>query len=368
MHVGLDALPLTEPKTGIGHYTSELRNALASTFPLDDFQFVSPYPIQSTEKTVVSAPRIKGARRFWWLLGLPLYLRQAPLNLFHGTNYEVPLWSKCPTVVSIHDLSLLLHPETHEDRLVRRARYRLPLMARVATRIVTGTHFIKNQITQYLKLDAHKIFVTPYGARTSFHRVSPDISNEVRRRLRVEDLFLLFVGTLEPRKNLMTLLKAFEEVLSHTDLSPQLVIAGKEGWLMSETREYIEQARLADRIRVTGYVSDDELRALYSSCTALVYPSTYEGFGLPPLEAMACGAPVVASKIESIAEVTGNAACLFPPTDHRELASLIIGLVRDEKKREHFSEVGLARSRDFTWERTARMTMDVYREALKSSG
>ncbi|MDQ3684671.1 MAG: glycosyltransferase family 4 protein, partial [Acidobacteriota bacterium] len=184
------------------------------------------------------------------------------------------------------------------------------------------------------------------------------------RRLGVEDNFLLFVGTVEPRKNLMTLVRALDEILRTTDLRPQLVIAGKEGWLTGELLSYVRSAGMNDRVRFTGYVSDDDLRALYSTCQVMVYPSLYEGFGLPPLEAMACGAPVIASRDKSVMETMGTAARLVEATDVPRLAENIVELLRDEGARSSLAAAGRKRAAQFTWKRTARATLEVYREAL----
>ena len=366
MRIGLDGIPLASRKTGIGHYALELARALAKLAPNDEFELLSPVRfISPLEHSPPNLRQVEAARRrFWFIAGLPLYIRRHSVALFHGTNYEIPWWNECPAILSIHDLSLLLHPETHESRLVRRARYRLPLMARWATKIITATEFIKKEVAEHLKIDPEKIAVTPYAPRNNFRPLEQCDTEQTRLRLGVEDRFILFVGTIEPRKNLITLLRAFAEILKNTDLRPQLVIAGQEGWLVGETLNYVHSESLSDRIKFTGYITDQELRALYSSCAVCVYPSLYEGFGLPPLEAMACGAPVITSDVPSLAETVGQAALLVAPTDVQKLAQGIVCMLRDEEQRAYFSRAGLERASQFTWERTAQLTLDVYREAL----
>lgn len=369
MRIGLDGIPLASPKTGIGHYTLELSRALAKLAPEDEFELLSPVPfISSLDHGPPNLRQVEAARRrFWFVLGLPLYIRRHKLALFHGTNYGIPWWNECPTILTIHDLSLLLHPETHESRLVRRARYRLPLMARWATKIITATEVVKKEIAERLQVDPEKIVVTPYAPRSNFRPLERSDTEQTRARLGVEDVFILFVGTIEPRKNLITLLRAFADILRTTDLRPQLVIAGQKGWLMGETLSYINSEGLNERIKFTGYISDSDLRALYASCAVCVYPSLYEGFGLPPLEAMACGAPVIASDVPTLSETIGNAALLVPPTDVQQLARGIVEMISDLGKSAHYSRVGLERASQFTWERTARMTLDVYTKAIHRS-
>ncbi|MDT4896053.1 MAG: hypothetical protein QOH25_1130 [Acidobacteriota bacterium] len=377
MRIGLDGIPLGEIKTGVGHYTFELARSLACLALEDEFDLVSPFPYvasaygDESEQALPPNLRVTEAkvdqlrRRRWWSIGLPLYLKQASFSLFHGTNYNVPLWKSCPTILTIHDLSLLLYPETHEKHLVRRARWRLPVMARTATMIITPSESVRREVLEHLGSRPEKVVAIPEAARRSFRQVPLAETAEVRRRLKIEDEFILFVGTIEPRKNLLSLARAFDEILRTTRLRPQLVIAGKEGWLTGELFSYLKSAEIGERVRFTGYVSDDDLRALYSSCRMFVYPSLYEGFGLPPLEAMACGAPVITSRIPSIIETVGTASCLVSPTDFRELAQSMIRLLEDSSERDHRSSAGLQHAAQFSWERTASATLDVYRKVLE---
>jgi len=173
-----------------------------------------------------------------------------------------------------------------------------------------------------------------------------------------------YAGTVEPRKNLITLLRAFADVLRTTSLRPQLVIAGKLGWKENDALMDIEKSAFKDRIKMTGYVTDADLCALYSSCSVFVYPSIYEGFGLPPLEAMTCGAPVIASAVPS---VTSDAARVITPTDVQGLARHLVELLTDAKAREELSAAGMKHAAKFSWAETAMLTREVYQEALTRS-
>lgn len=402
MHIGIDGIPLATPKTGIGHYTFELAQGLAQELPQDEIQLITPVPVLQEEMTARAAvdaaevddaeeivdaetssvetinepsqllppnlrtvqPKVSTLRKHWWTIGLPLHIRSSepPVRLFHGTNYSIPLWDRCRTVVTIHDLSLLLHSSTHEAHLVKRARRRLPTMVRFATQIITDTEAVKKEICEHLDVRPEKVSVVPLAPRRVFHPIPPEETIETRRRLGVEDDFILFVGTVEPRKNLITLVRAFAELLRETELRPQLVVAGREGWLTEELHAYLKESAAGERVLFTGYISDEELRELYSSCRVCAYPSVYEGFGLPPLEAMACGAPVITSRIPVIMESVEQAARLIEPTDANALTRELIEMLTNEGVRRHFSEAGLKQAAQFTWERTARMTLDVYRE------
>ena len=375
MHIGLDGLPLTGPKTGVGHYTLEIARALANSEPSSQFELVYPSTYAAITPSELHEPglpanlklervRVGPLERHWWSVGLPRYVRRRRFDLFHGTNFDVPLWRRCATVLTIHDLSQLLHPETHETRSVNRARRRLPRMARVADAIITPTETVRGDVCELLKVSQDKVFAVPEAARACFRPLPLPETVAVRNRLGVADDFLLAVGTLEPRKNLSVLVSAFAE-LGNTHPNIQLVIAGGRGWLSGPLFETIRQSPVRDRIVLTDYLHDDDLQALYSSCRVFIYPSIHEGFGLPPLEAMACGAPVIASRIPALEETAGAAALLFDPKSVAELVRKILELLNNDEARRELASAGRRRAAEFSWERSARLTWEVYEEALR---
>jgi glycosyltransferase involved in cell wall biosynthesis len=376
MLIGIDGIPLKDIKTGVGHYTFELAKSLALATPKDQLEIVSPFsflPLDQSEDVrdvlppnlLTTQVKVNLLERNWWTVGLPRYIKRRSIDLFHGTNFDIPLWKVCPTVLTVHDLSAFVYPETHEARSVRRARRRLPLMARTATQIVTHSESVRREVADYLGVSFEKVIAIPAAARSIFRPLPPGQTAEARKRLGVEDEFLLYAGTIEPRKNLIVLLNAYREVLSATELHPQLVIAGKKGWLTDEFFGRLRELGIQDRVHFTGYLSDNDLCALYSSCRIFIYPSIYEGFGLPPLEAMACGAPVIASTTPSIMEVLGNAACLVAPKASNKLANAIITLLREENERRRLTAAGLKRAQQFSWNRTAQLMLGVYHEACE---
>jgi len=374
MLIGIDGIPLKDIKTGVGHYTFELARSLALASPTDQLEIVSPFsffPGDHSEDPSDGWPpnlrltqvKVNVWTRNWWTIGLPRYIKWRSLDLFHGTNFDIPLWKRCPAILTIHDLSDFLYPETHEARGVWRARRRLPFMARTATQIVTHSESVRREVIEHLQVSREKVIAIPAAARSVFRPLPPDQTIETRKRLGVEDEFLLFVGTIEPRKNLIVLLNAYRELLSATELHPQLVIAGKKGWLTDSLFSSLRELGIEERVLFTGYLSDNDLCALYSSCRVFIYPSKYEGFGLPPLEAMACGAPVIASSIPSIREVTGETARLVAPAGSDDLAQAIVTLLRDENERQRLSVAGLKRAQQFSWNRTAQLMLGVYHQA-----
>ena len=370
MRIGLDGQPLTKPKTGVGHYTLELARALATLRPEDSFELVAPDTIPASivlETAAMPNLRVVNVKanvlmRRWSSIGLPRYMRRARLDLFHGTNYQLPLMNAKRNILTVHDLSIFSHPETHDARFARRARRRLPIMLRAASHIITPTEAIKDELTTRFNLDPACITVTPEAPRNTFSPMKREDTAEVRQRLGIENDFILSVGTIEPRKNLQTLVRAFERIGRNTDRRPQLVIAGGAGWLTDDFDRVVRESDFRERIRLTGYLTDEELRALYCSCKVFVYPSLYEGFGLPPLEAMACGAPVIASRIATHEETLTEHARLIEPMDESALASSIVELLEDETERESLVKAGLAHVANFSWRKTAEMTWAVYEQ------
>lgn len=374
MLIGLDGIPLTFPKTGVGHYTAQLAHALAVIAPQHEFRLVYPSSFPAAISHVDNPPphNLSSVRvpvgpisKHWWSIGLPRYIAKERIQLFHGTNYDVPLWRRCRTVLTIHDLSLLLYPETHERRVVARAKRRLPVMAKTADAIVVPSEPIRQEVCEYLRVGEQKVFNVPEAARAVFHPVDFAETRATRQTLGIGDEFILTVGTIEPRKNIPTLVKAFERLLRRDPNSRlQLVIAGGDGWLSGPSFEAIKNSGAAKQIVVTGYQHDVALRDLYSSCRVFVYPSLYEGFGLPPIEAMACGAAVVVSDIPALVESTGGAARVADAHDAGELAQAISDVLNDENERAAWSQAARKRAAELSWTRTASKTLEVYESLL----
>lgn len=375
MLIGLDGIPLLFPKTGVGHYTAQLADALARIAPEHEFRLLYPssFPVADL-RFDGTPPRNLGAvrvpvgpiRKHWWSVGLPTYISREKIQLFHGTNYDVPLWRRCPTVLTIHDLSMLLHPETHEKRSVGRARRRLPVMSRAADAIVVPTEAIRREVCENLGPSEQKVFVAPEAAREFFHPVTFQEASGTRERLGIGDEFVLTVGTIEPRKNIPTLVNAFERLLqTESNRQLQLVIAGGNGWLAEPSLEAIKNSKACGRIVLTGYLHDRELRDLYSSCRVFLYLSFYEGFGLPPIEAMACGAAVVASNIPALVESTGGAAKVTDPRNADEIAQTISEVSNNDRLRAALSDAGRKRAAELSWRQTAIETIKVYERLFR---
>ncbi len=369
MRIALDGLPLSRELTGIGHYTLELGRHLAENKPDDHVSIISSRLFLPTVTSTSVPSNLKLLRpslnpviRFWWKFGLPKFLSRNGIEVFHGTNFQLPSRPGCATVLTIHDLSPLLYPETHEARNVLRSKRSLPLAAQTATVIICPTEAVRQEVHEHLGIPVDRIVAIHEAARDCFISANDHEVARVKQQFNIGNEFLLYVGTIEPRKNLLSLVMMFEQLVdAHPNL--QLVIAGKKGWMVDELFAYVRRSPVRNRIVFTGYLSDAELCALYTSCTLFVYPSIYEGFGLPPLEAMSCGAAVIASNIPSIAEVLNGAGRLVRPDDLETLKGTVDELLSDRDSREQLASAGRERAIKFSWAATAERVREVYERA-----
>ncbi len=371
MRICFDYSPALAQGAGIARYTRELALALrrlpegpALTL------FHNRQPIERIPPALIDLPRavIPLNNRMWRLFVMSgLMLRpawSAPIrqcDVFHGTDALIPA-KMIPAVMTIHDLSTHRYPQ-HHTRLHRAyARVTLPRMAKQASLIIADSTATKLDIVRFLSVPADKVRVIHLGVdHQRFHPADTESARrEVADLLKSDAPYILSVGTLEPRKNLAALLRAFAQ--THLG-NLRLVLAGGHGWGDSPMQEALRQAGILDRIQFAGYVPDELLPSLYAAAECFVYPSLYEGFGLPVLEAMACGAPVLTSNTSSLPEAAGDAAMLFDPLDSAQLARLLTEVSGNADLRSALRARGVQRAAEFTWDRTARETVEVYRSA-----
>jgi glycosyltransferase involved in cell wall biosynthesis len=305
----------------------------------------------------------------WHLLGWPPRRWSSGVDIVHAPSLAVPPKRGVPLVVSIHDAAPWLFPEA----FTARGRWFHAMGARAASRradrVITGTAAAAMELAEHMSLPTDRVRVVPYGVDPPGPRPGPDETAEVLRRYHLSDLaYVLWVGSLEPRKGVGTLVTAMAQLargpLRGTSRAPVLVLAGYPGWQNSALLPAAELARLGPAFRQIGRVTDVELWALYSGAAVFAFPSLHEGFGLPVLEAMAAGAPVVASDIAPIREVAGAAAVLVPPGDAGAWAGAIEALLADGQRRAEMAEQGRRRAELFSWASTAAATLEVYRELV----
>ena len=337
----LDATPLTVPTGGVKRYTAELAQALAANYTGDEYWLLSDQQFDMPAHTPANlhkgdGPRTAAERR-WWLWGLEREMMRRGVEVFHGTDFSVPYIPRRPSVMTVHDLSPWLFKEGSF-----RVRRRVPVLlrARIPTMIITPSDAIRRAAISRFGLDGERVVAVPLAASSHFRPLETAPP---------ERPYFLFVGTLEPRKNVARLIEAWREVRKSQDVD--LVLAGR-------ARNGFPAPAPEPGLRVLGAVEEESLPALYSGAVACVYPSLYEGFGLPVLEAMQCGTTVIASRDPAILEVSGGAAIHVEATDVRALAEAM--LAHPERREE-----SLKRAAQFSWPVTAQKTREVYDAARR---
>lgn len=368
MRIGLETSALFVDRGGTATYVRQLMNRLSvhPELTIEPFAFRTP---QAARKTVLS--RLGTLRRdlLWSQVALPAQAHQRGVDVLHLTGGAIPLASRCPRVVTVHDdVSVLHHREFYTPWMVQYTRtVRLRAIKR-AQGIITQSEFSRQAMVKALGLADDRIDVIPLGVDERFFLpLAPEELDEVRQRLALHRPYLLHVGVLSPRKNLVRLMRAFQALRRRHAIPHQLVLAGSRGWADAEILEARAQLDPAGSdIVLPGPVVDD-LPALYRMADLVVYPSLYETFGLPPLEGMASGVPVVASNIAAIPEVTGDAALLVDPTDEEALAEAIWHVLSSPAQRDEMTRRGKERAAAFTWQRTAAETIRVYQRVARES-
>ena len=300
-------------------------------------------------------------RVVWEQLVQPWVLRQVGADLVHGPVFIGPLFAPCPFVVTIHDLSFIRFPNLFRPANRFYLTVFTRLSARRARRLIAVSAHAAAETTRLLGVPAERVDVVYHGVDPVFRSLPADRVAAFRQRYGLPEQFLFFVGTLEPRKNLVRLVRAFARVY---DGRAGLVLAGGKGWLYDDLFAEVKALGLTEAIIFPGYVMNEELPLWYNAATAVAYPSVYEGFGLPILEAQACGTPVLTSNVSSLPEAAGDAALMVDPYDVDALAEGLNRLLTDEPLRHDLRERGLIHARRFRWSNTARETARVYRHAM----
>ncbi len=378
MRIGIDARLIHHQPAGIGRYTRHLMRAISQIDQEDEF-IVFQHRRQS--EPLIRKSNFRRATLFAPVhtkleqIMLPLELMRFPLDLLHSTDFIPPLHSSLPTVITVHDLAFLHWPHflTKDsasyygqiDRGVRRAGH-----------IIVPSESTKKDLIRQLGVPKDKVSVIYEAADDSFGPLPiQPTRREICRRYNLPGKFILFVGTIEPRKNVDGLLRAFRHLLDKYNVHDVgLAIAGGRGWLYEDVVHLIHELNLERNVSLLGRVGDEDLHKLYVAARCHVHPAHYEGFGLPPLEAMACGTPTIVSNVSSLPEVVGDAALMVNPDNWEELAVAMQRLLTDDELHAELREKGLQRARCFSWEQAAEKTLEVYRRvvenpaALPSSG
>jgi alpha-1,3-rhamnosyl/mannosyltransferase len=374
--VAFNATALLSPLTGIGHYARSLALALAATGETELHYFyglgwsdaLRDAPVRNivAGKSAIkrAVPKAYELSRFVLQRFFAAGVRRRRCDLYHDPNF-LAFDFDGPTVITAHDLSWLHYPETHPAERVRAMQRLFPRSLQRAAHVITDAESVRREIIDTFAVAPERITAVPLAARAVFRPATAEQCAPVLARHGLSWRgFVLCVGTLEPRKNLELALRAYAALpASQQDRLP-LAIVGMKGWLTSRLDGLVEPLARSGRVRPVGYVDDEALAALCASARMLVYPSLYEGFGLPPLEAMACGTPVIASNVSSLPEVVGDAGIQVGPHDVAALRAAMAELSEDDGRWEALRSAGLARAAGFSWARCARETLAVYRKVL----
>lgn len=372
MNIAIDGTIIREEITGTGFYITNLINGLVK---IDNLNI---YHIFGDEKNLKRYINIEDKKNFriihkrfknrilrvlWEYFIFPFELKKLKIDILHSPNYITPLFKfGFKIILTIHDLTFLLFPEKYP--ITKRLLFSkmLPVFIKISDKIIADSENTKSDILRFFKIPNTKISVT-YGSYPEYYNDHIDGKRaiEVLKKYGIRKEFILYVGMIEPRKNILFLLKAFVELDKELDLD--LVIVGKKGWYYKEIEQYIinvENLKLRNNIIFTGYVPEQELKYFYKLAFMFVYPSLYEGFGLPPLQAMACGTPVITSNVSSLPEVAGDAAIKINPDCLDELAESIKLVYRDRDLRNLLIKKGLERAALFNLEKIAQNTLSIY--------
>jgi glycosyltransferase involved in cell wall biosynthesis len=294
-------------------------------------------------------------------LDIPLSLRRDRPNLIH-VQYTAPLFCRTPIIVSVHDVSFLEHPEYFTWFRATQLRITVQRTVKAAARILTPSDFSKRAIIRAYGVPEEKVTVIHNAVSNSFRPVQRDPAAAwVLRHHNISAPFVLTIGDIQPRKNHLGLIRAFEELLrAHPEIPHHLVFVGKETWFSTTVRKVAAKSQVASRIHFTGWIGDEDLRQFYGACDLFVFPSFYEGFGLPILEAMACGRAVACSNTSAMPEVANAAALLFNPRSHSEIMHAMRDVLLNEQLRARLERLGIQRAAGFTWSRAAEQTLETY--------
>lgn len=375
MEVCLDGQPLLGHISGIGRYTLNLYHHLAV---YQDLKITLGFNRIAKDLSITDLPQgisenrcmnnrypYKAIRK----LLKPNFLYQVPFDfghkvkydVFHGTNFTYMPIQRGKKVVSIHDLAFMKYPHTTSKQIYSHHMKWVPYCAQHADHIITISEATKQDIIQLLSVRPEKITVTPLAAEEHFVPMYESDYHYIFNKYQLPNNYILFVGTVEARKNLLTIVKAYHHLIKHYDINFKLLIVGASGWKTSSLFQYIEEHGLQESILFTGYIEDADLPAIYNGAKLLVMPSWYEGFGLPLVEAMRCGIPVIGSNTSSIPEVIGEDGLLCNPHQPEEWAETIRMVMKDDSIYRSWCDYSLRRASLFDWKHTAEQTVNVYR-------
>ena len=373
MHIGIDARSMIKSRSGIGQSTYYLTKHLLDIDAENDYHlfyhkeidadWIAPDSVQLHRVRTGNITLGLDPRERWEQIMLPLSLLRHRVDVYHAIQQVGPLWAPAPVIVTVFDVAFLVFPETKTPEDASYWSTWVRRSVRRAERVIATSEATKRDLVNLCGTPPERIVTIPLGVDPRFRPAEDaEQARQICSRYGAISPFVLYVGNIEPRKNLVRLVAAYHRLKGRYKDLPKLVICGEKGWLYDDVFRTVEELNLQEDVLFIGYVSHYELMCLYTEAQALLYPSLYEGFGLPILEAMACGTPVVTSNVSSMPEVAGDAAILVDPYSEAEIADAIEAVLTDATLHARLINRGFAQAKRFTWTDVARRTLDVYRE------
>ncbi|PID84724.1 MAG: glycosyl transferase family 1 [Chloroflexi bacterium] len=378
MKIGIDVTSAVMQGAGIGRYTRELVQAtlaadkaneyvLFSAPPPDDHALAQIFPLSRRITHKIAPVSEAWLYRIWYRARLPVAVQwfAGQVDLFHSPDFVLPpVRGGIPTLLTVHDLSFVHFPEVYPAILVNYLNKVVPWSVQRATHILADSAATKHDLMALWQVPDEKVTVLYSGVNAAFARVEDEGKiTAVRQKYHLgEEPYLLSVGTVQPRKNYQMLIQAFAPLADH--IPHNLYIAGGKGWLYDEMMAEIEKQRLTERVRFIGFVDDEDLPTLYSGADLYLFPSIYEGFGLPMLEAMACGVPVIAADVSSLPEVGVETAVLLPPDAQTQWTQTIAAVLSSPHQQEQMIAAGYRRAQKFSWQKAANQLFGIYNTLL----
>ena len=365
--IAIDTSIIHVNNTGIGNYVKKLCQHLPAGDSAMEFDFISTPWITKGKMNGVSLKLENFYRDVVWThYALPRKIKTDDYDLLHSPSFSSPLSSKCPMVTTFHDMTPIIFPDFFKPWHRRHAKYMLKRVARENEMIIAVSQNTKNDLIRLFNIEAHKIKVIYPGVNSTFLRPvsSSKLQNVLKQYNLHEKKYILYVGTLEPRKNIVTLLHTFSNLLLRNKIDLTLVLVGGKGWYFEEIFTKIQHLNLVNRVFVADYVPARHLPYIYHGAQLFVFPSLYEGFGFPPLEAMACGTPVCVSNVSSLPEVVGEAGILIDDWNSDRTMHEILKLITDNEYNRYYSEQGMARAAKFSWDHCISETLNLYKTIL----
>ncbi len=365
MKIGIETNILSIDKAGAGVYTKELTSRLKTIDKENSYHFLK-FGAGNRNRGIFSKLNGLACDIFWMQFILSRELKKHKLDLLHCPAFKAPLKSPVPLVVTFYDIHILKHPHDYNLWLSSYLNFMLPKIAKTADKIITISEFSRRDIVNTLSIPEEKVTVTYCGVNDTF-RVTTDnaLKNNILKKYKLNKKFILYVGALQPRKNIPALLKAYSELKKNHGFDYDLVLVGSTGWRNKRIFTLIEKLGLNNDVRFLGHVPEADLPVIYSLAEFFVYPTFFEGFGMPVLEAMSCGCPVITSDTSSLPEVVGDAGIMVDPGNTQELKNAMLRLSRDHSLKNELKEKGIRRAKMFSWDKCARETLGVYKEVIR---